>query len=78
MLKQVGADDHFFDLGGDSLSATRAFARINTAFGTDLSLREILERPTIRRLAELLRDSKPTAEVRRTVIPRQPRELNVK
>ena len=72
-LKQVGIDDHFFDLGGDSLSATRAFARINTAFGTELTLREILDRPTIRELAQLVGNSKGNASVSRPTIPRQPR-----
>jgi amino acid adenylation domain-containing protein len=72
-LKEVGIDDYFFDLGGDSLSATRAFARINTTFGTELTLREILERPTIRALSELVKNCKQPAEVPRSIIPRQPR-----
>jgi amino acid adenylation domain-containing protein len=60
-LKQIGIDDHFFELGGDSLSATRAFARTNESFGTGLTLREMLDHPTIRGIAELIVRSKNTA-----------------
>src|SRR5262249_30495239 len=34
-MTQVSLEDDFFELGGDSLSATRAFARINKTFATD-------------------------------------------
>ncbi|WP_420754087.1 non-ribosomal peptide synthetase, partial [Rhodococcus sp. O3] len=38
-LDRVGVDDSFFDLGGNSLIATRVLARINAALGTDLGVR---------------------------------------
>ncbi len=50
----LGLDDHFFDLGGDSLLATQIIARLRTAFDVQLSLREVLERPTIAQLAALI------------------------
>ena len=53
-LNRVGIHDNFFEMGGDSLSATRAFARINRALGVKLSLRHIFEHPTISALASLL------------------------
>ena len=73
MLKQIGIDDDFFELGGDSLSATRAFARTNQAFGTNLTLREMLDRPTIRALSELVGRSKGTAPARPAIVPRSAR-----
>jgi acyl carrier protein len=73
MLNKLGIDDNFFELGGDSLSATRAYARANKAFGMALTLREMLDRPTIRSLAELVTQVKGTAPQQRTIIPRQPR-----
>jgi amino acid adenylation domain-containing protein len=73
MLKQVGIDDDFFELGGDSLSATRAFARTNQAFGTSLTLREMLDHPTIHGLSELVARSKGTAPVRPPILPRSAR-----
>jgi acyl carrier protein len=72
-LNQVGIDDRFFEIGGDSLSATRAFARINRDFGMDLSLKEILEHPTVRLLAQFVSDRKGSSPSSLTPIPRQPR-----
>ncbi|WP_168702514.1 non-ribosomal peptide synthetase, partial [Gordonia paraffinivorans] len=51
-LDRVGATDGFFDLGGNSLVATRAVARINAALGTDLGVREIFDAPTVAALAQ--------------------------
>ena len=70
---QISIDDNFFELGGDSLSATRAFARLNREFGMDLSLKEILEHPTVRSLAKLLSHRKGSSPSSLTPIPRQPR-----
>ena len=75
-LKQVGIDENFFDVGGDSLSATRMFARINRAFSQDITLRNVFEQPTIRALAELLSNGKPASPSKAT-IPRQPRAFEV-
>ena len=69
----IGIDDNFFELGGDSLSATRAFARMNRSLGLGLTLREMLERPTIRSLSELLHSTNPSAPSTTGMIPRQPR-----
>ncbi|KAA0103220.1 non-ribosomal peptide synthetase [Mycolicibacterium sp. P1-5] len=51
---QVGVDDSFFDLGGDSLSAMRAVAAINTALGVQLALPILFDTPTIRDLSRRL------------------------
>ena len=50
-LKRVGADDSFFDLGGDSLSAMRVIAAINSGLDTALSVRALFEAPTVAQLA---------------------------
>ncbi|WP_241386850.1 non-ribosomal peptide synthase/polyketide synthase [Rhodococcus sp. CH91] len=47
----IGAEDNFFDLGGNSLVATRVISRINDAFGTDLGVRALFDAPTVRALA---------------------------
>jgi hypothetical protein len=73
MLPSVGIDDNFFELGGDSLSATRAFARINRAFGTNVTLREMMDNPTIASLAAVLQSTKSAPGLCSEEIPRLPR-----
>ncbi|MFC8935836.1 non-ribosomal peptide synthase/polyketide synthase, partial [Rhodococcus sp. NPDC057135] len=64
----VGAEDSFFELGGNSLSATRAIARVNTSFGIKLGVRSLFEAPTVAELALLAasaeRDDQPRLEAR--------------
>ncbi|HTQ07991.1 MAG TPA: SDR family NAD(P)-dependent oxidoreductase [Polyangiaceae bacterium] len=48
----IGVHDDFFELGGHSLLATRVLARVDQTFGARLTLRDIFDAPTIRRLSE--------------------------
>ena len=50
-LDQVGADDSFFELGGDSLSATRVIARINAALHTNMGVNALFDGPVVADLA---------------------------
>ncbi|OBK48731.1 hypothetical protein A5656_29400 [Mycobacterium gordonae] len=50
-LARVGVEESFFDLGGDSLSAMRLVAAINTALHAGLTVRAVFESPTVAQLA---------------------------
>jgi acyl carrier protein len=73
MLDQVSVLDDFFELGADSLSATRAFARINKRFGINLALRAVFDNPTIAKLAKLVRDSAGQTPARPVITQRRSR-----
>ena len=53
-VERVGVDDSFFDLGGDSLSAMRVIAAINTSLDGGLSVRALFDAPTVAQLAPRL------------------------
>ncbi|MBK3441399.1 non-ribosomal peptide synthetase [Pseudomonas lactis] len=46
-LAQVAGDDHFFLLGGNSITATQVVARLRATLGLELNLRLLFEAPTL-------------------------------
>ncbi|WP_375540258.1 amino acid adenylation domain-containing protein [Nocardia sp. XZ_19_385] len=60
-LEQVGVDDDFFALGGNSLSATRVTARLAAALDIQVPVRLLFEASTVEALAALLAASDETA-----------------
>jgi acyl transferase domain-containing protein/acyl carrier protein len=50
-IEGIGVEDHFFDLGGDSLKGMVLLKRINMEFSINLPLRELLTNTTIRLMA---------------------------
>jgi acyl transferase domain-containing protein/thioesterase domain-containing protein/acyl carrier protein len=56
--EQVGLDDDFFELGGQSLHVVRHFAKIKKLYGIDFNLSVFFEARTIRSLAQLVRDAR--------------------
>ena len=52
----VGIHDDFFELGGDSILATRLVSRVRRTFEIELPLRELFWKPTVFELAEVVED----------------------
>ncbi|BAU81364.1 actinomycin synthetase II [Streptomyces laurentii] len=72
----VGVDANFFELGGDSLLATRLLARLRRASGTDVPISTLFETPTPAALAALLGGGPGTAPAR-PALGAQPRPARV-
>ena len=61
-VPHVGIDDDFFELGGQSLHATRVLTRLGQALGPDaprLTVMDVFDHSTIRELAALVGGSDP-------------------
>ena len=54
----LGADDDFFDLGGESLQAFALIGRVHDAFGVRLTARDLFAAGTIAGMASMLRERK--------------------
>ncbi|MDT5079745.1 MAG: hypothetical protein QOJ80_4382, partial [Mycobacterium sp.] len=56
-VESVGAEESFFELGGDSLLAMRLIGAVNTSMGVGLSIRALFEAPTVAQLATRVGDA---------------------
>ncbi len=54
-LEEVGIDDSFFDLGGNSLAAVRMVSCYHTRFGREIPAVKLFQYPTIAKLSEFLK-----------------------
>nr|WP_052479230.1 type I polyketide synthase [Kibdelosporangium sp. MJ126-NF4]CEL23082.1 Malonyl CoA-acyl carrier protein transacylase [Kibdelosporangium sp. MJ126-NF4]CTQ90219.1 Malonyl CoA-acyl carrier protein transacylase (EC 2.3.1.39) [Kibdelosporangium sp. MJ126-NF4] len=65
-MPEVGVHDDFFDLGGDSLIASRILADVRAELGDGLTARAFFAAPTVSRLAALIDDPSGPAETARS------------
>ncbi|WP_040791513.1 non-ribosomal peptide synthetase [Nocardia paucivorans] len=75
-IERVGVDEQFFEIGGNSLSATKVIARVNAALGSTVALRDLFDAPTVAQLSSRIRPAAgapgrfaPAARVRPDRIP---------
>lgn len=63
-IQRPGVHDGFFQLGGNSLTATQVLSRVRQAFQVKLDIRDLFEHATIAELAALVqtRQSQPNTE----------------
>ena len=61
-LEEVGIDDSFFDLGGNSLAAVRMANQYHARFGQEISPVKIFQYPTIAKLSEFVEGSEKKAD----------------
>jgi aryl carrier-like protein len=59
--RELGVNDNYFHLGGDSITAIQLISRLKQA-GWELSVRDLFEHPTVRSLAPILRRREPRGE----------------
>ncbi len=75
-ISPIGVTDNFFDLGVNSLTAARLFARVERDFGHGLPLGAVFRSPTIAGLAGVLRGGPAAAAAAgskwRSLVPLQP------
>jgi amino acid adenylation domain-containing protein len=74
-VEKVGVHDNFFDLGGNSLLATRVHSELQAVFNQEISLVDLFQYPTVALLAQYLsqhqtaslsyQDSRDRAETRK-------------
>ncbi len=60
-LERISINTSFFDLGGDSLSATRVLSRTFKLFQLKVPLQAFFQKPTVEELAQILTHMEPLA-----------------
>lgn len=57
-VQQIGVNDAFFQLGGDSLLATQSMSKLRTAFNLELPLRYFFEYPTVHQMYDAIQSAR--------------------
>lgn len=74
-VEDIGIQDHFFHLGGHSLSAVQVLSRIRKIFGLDLPIKKIFELPILEALAtQIAMESEKTSQLVYSQIVKVPRD----
>ncbi|QKW53633.1 non-ribosomal peptide synthetase [Streptomyces buecherae] len=71
-LPVVGAEDSFFDLGGNSLLATRLIAQIQSTLGVELQISALFQTPTPASLAHAVQAGTTSGHALKVLLPLRP------
>ena len=61
-VEKIGRTDNFYELGGHSLLATTMLSELRKFFGANISIRDVLDNPTVSDLSALIKSSLEQAE----------------
>lgn len=56
-IQEINIDDNFFEIGGHSLLATRIISKVKTELGTQISVPDVFNYPTIKEMVYLIENS---------------------
>ena len=70
-LDQVGTNDDFFELGGNSVLAVQVIARVRSALDADVSVRHLFETPTVAALAVAVEQGRGERQARIVRVSRE-------
>jgi amino acid adenylation domain-containing protein/FkbM family methyltransferase len=73
--ERIGVDESFFEAGGHSLLAIRLLGRLRTELDVKLTIKALIQAPTIRGLAATIEAARAPAQESAPVPPEQPREI---
>ncbi len=72
-VDRVSVSESFFDLGGNSLAATRVAARVSDVLGVAVSVRDVFDAATVRALVVAVAGRRPALAPVAPVVPRPER-----
>ncbi|MCU0288681.1 MAG: acyltransferase domain-containing protein [Acidobacteria bacterium] len=55
-FERIGIDDNFFELNGDSVTATQVISRLQQLYPIEISLQSFFEEPTVAHLAGIIKE----------------------
>jgi acyl carrier protein len=73
-LEQVGIDDNFFDLGGNSLRLAMVHSRLQKMIGRSFSITDLFAHTTVRQLATALNHSDAQLQLGTELLSRAQRQ----
>ncbi|WP_206511640.1 non-ribosomal peptide synthetase, partial [Rhodococcus sp. KRD197] len=66
---QIGVTQNFFGIGGNSLVAMRLVARVNSALGSTLTVRDLFDAPSVRALAAIVESQGNRTDPKPALVP---------